>query len=505
MEARPNEHVWKERLMRRLGFIAASIVLSLGADSARSQSAPAAPVPADWGVALREDARAFHDIIADSHPGPVDPMNPGFGDLLERGLRIAVSRAETADSYEDWYFALQEYAASFDDGHLSLSDHAPMGHTWRANWPGFLTALRNDAHEVVFSRDPNAPPVGATLASCDGRPANAFAADFVGRSAGRWNLRSRRAAYSTTLFVDQMNPYVRRPSSCVFRVNGVEKSFELAWRDLPNSVRDEGFAAGRSVRHTPPIGLRPFGEAGQWIGLASFEGDPASPAGRQLTALQAEVTAKAAAIRAAPRVVFDLRGNNGGSSRWINALAKTLWGEAHVNAKAPVSEGVDWRPSNKNLATIEGYKATLGEQPGAVRSLTEIAMGMRQARAAGRSLWRQGGGGHSAKAPEIPAPSAMTGRVYVLTDYGCASACLDAVDLLKALGAVHVGQETSADSFYMDVRGERLPSGRVKAYVPMKVYRGRARGNNESIVPVHTWTGALADTAGLERWILRLK
>ena len=35
----------------------------------------------------------------------------------------------------------------------------------------------------------------------------------------------------------------------------------------------------------------------------------------------------------------------------------------------------------------------------------------------------------------------------------------------------------------------------------MKVYRGRARGNNETWVPAHVWTGDLSDTAGIEAWI----
>jgi hypothetical protein len=38
----------------------------------------------------------------------------------------------------------------------------------------------------------------------------------------------------------------------------------------------------------------------------------------------------------------------------------------------------------------------------------------------------------------------------------------------------------------------------------MKVYRGRARGNNETAMPAHEWTGALADTAGIEAWIAGL-
>ncbi|MNU05971.1 hypothetical protein D3C72_2509770 [compost metagenome] len=60
-----------------------------------------------------------------------------------------------------------------------------MGHVWRTAWPGFLTSDRDGLDTVVFNRDPAAPPVGATLVSCDGRSAEAYAAEFVGKGVGR--------------------------------------------------------------------------------------------------------------------------------------------------------------------------------------------------------------------------------------------------------------------------------------------------------------------------------
>ncbi|MBF0665282.1 MAG: hypothetical protein IR159_07025, partial [Brevundimonas sp.] len=115
--------------MKPAAAVAAALLLAASAASA--QETPVA-APADWGQALRDDARAFHDIIADSHPGPADVENPGFNARLDAGLALALERAETADSYEHWYFAMQTFVASFDDGHLGLRDWAAMGHRWTA-------------------------------------------------------------------------------------------------------------------------------------------------------------------------------------------------------------------------------------------------------------------------------------------------------------------------------------------------------------------------------------
>lgn len=486
--------------LTKIPAVMAALLTAAMAVPALAEDKPAPlPAPADWGKALAEDAQAFHDLIADSHPGPVDAENSAFKPLLQRGLRTALARAKTADSYEDWYFAMQEYAASFDDGHLGLFNYAPMGHSWRAEWPGFLTGWRDDADTVVFNRDPAAPPVGARLISCDGRPADAFAAGFVGKGAGRWMLRSRRIAYANTLFVDQANPYVTRPSRCDFQVEGVRKSYNLVWRDLPNAVRDEGFSAGRSPRASAPIGLNTY-PAGYWIGLGTFNSNANSVDGKALTALQAEVTEKADALRSANSVVFDLRGNNGGSSAWIYAMARSLWGDDWVTLKSPRSKGVDWRASEGNLAEIRSFRGQVGDNPQVLAWVDAIDAGLTKARKEGRILWSQRDEDDEIVLPK-DATTGMKSRAYVLTDYGCASACLDAVDLLKALGAVQVGQETSADTLYMDVREQMLPSGRVGAVVPMKVYRGRARGNNVTAVPAHEWTGALGDSDGLKAWV----
>lgn len=478
--------------------VAAALFALAGAASAEDR--PPVPAPADWGRALAEDAQAFHDLIADSHPGPVDKANPAFRVLLERGLATALKRARTADSYEDWYFALQAYAASFDDGHLSLHDAAPMGQVWRSDWPGFLTTRKDDAYVVAFNRDPAAPPVGAILKGCDGRSADAFAADFVGRNAGRWMLTSRRAIYAPTLFVDQHNPYARRPKACVFDIAGRTRRYPLTWRGLPDDVRGEGFTAASAPRHRAPIESRTFA-GGRWIGLGSFEGNPEGRFGAKLVALKATVETSAEAIRGAPAVVFDLRGNGGGSSGWIYSLARTLWGEAWVAARQPENDAVEWRASRGNLDLIRGYKTQMGSDPEVQAWLSAVETGLAGAMARGEATWLDAASDTPPNA-DGPAPiNLMKARAYVLTDAYCASACLDAVDLLKALGATQVGAETSADTLYMEVRDVVLPSGRMTAAIPIKVYRGRPRGSNETAKPDRVWTGRMDDTDGLERWV----
>ncbi|HEY9133536.1 MAG TPA: hypothetical protein VIM98_17395, partial [Dyella sp.] len=78
-------------------------------------------------------------------------------------------------------------------------------------------------------------------------------------------------------------------------------------------------------------------------------------------------------------------------------------------------------------------------------------------------------------------------------------------DLWLALGAIQVGEETSADTLYMDIRQDTLPSGIGQLALAMKVYRGRPRGNNVPLHPTFVFPGAMSDTGALEKWIGTLR
>jgi len=134
------------------------------------------------------------------------------------------------------------------------------------------------------------------------------------------------------------------------------------------------------------------------------------------------------------------------------------------------------------------------------------AASMARALAAGKPLWREEESAKSAPPAGTRAPAnPVAGRVFLLTDAGCGSACLDFADMVRAMpGARHVGRTTAADSVYMEARVLALPSGVANLFFPTKVYRNRPRGNNQPYVPHDVWTGDIGDTAALQRWILSL-
>jgi hypothetical protein len=477
-----------------------------------SCAAAGQPAPqTDWAALLRQDAQALHDVYLRDHPGPVDEQNASFREWLERGFAQAMGRVPTAQSQGAYWWAMREYVAGFNDGHVFI-EQTEVSPRLALSWPGFLTREVNGSHIVATRLDEAAAPaLGSSLVSCDGIAAAQLSADLVGRFRGRWNLASQHEAHGWRLFLDGGNPYVRRPTRCLFRDGARERSFELKWAPLTQQELDRR-AGALMPAATPRVELRPFGRSGFWLALGSFSSDSGSEPFRALDALVESLNRERARLAAADVIVLDVRGNGGGSSAWGDRIAAAIWGEQNARAAKPQSMAVDWRSSEPNAAAIEAFGSQAGGR--ARMWASHVASGIRRALRERRPLWREtpvlGGflgrliGGGSQTRSIDPQRFHTRARVYALTDSGCASACLDAMDVWTRLGAVPIGRETSADSLYMEIRREALPAGLSVVSVPMKVYRGRPRQANQPFRPVHGFAGDMTDQAALEAWIARL-
>jgi hypothetical protein len=79
------------------------------------------------------------------------------------------------------------------------------------------------------------------------------------------------------------------------------------------------------------------------------------------------------------------------------------------------------------------------------------------------------------------------------------------MDVWTRAGAIPIGRETAADSLYMEIRKQTLPSGLAAVSVPMKVYRGRPRGLNVSYKPVQVFSGDIRDQEVVDAWVASLR
>ena len=458
-----------------------------------------------WRDLTLADVEAAHGIISRNHPAASTvAQDSAFRSALQRAHVAAQLRARQVSSYEGWLATLRAFAVAFDDPHISLQTRLSLG---SVRWPGFVVARRGDS-TIVSSRDTtdaDTPAVGARLVSCDGVTTDQYSRARVGVFRGTWDVPSQRVRNTPFLLVDDGNPFLPAARECVVSENGRARTLTLRWRTIQSSALQE------RLRDASPVGAAGFDvrqvNEGWWIGLQSLSN-------RAQTVIDS-VSAHVDAIRAAPWVVVDVRGNGGGNSEWARRLAVVLMGEARTDAAMRAGErsmtgplcGSSWRASADVEQTLDGYIRDMGPRLGEAsiaqwrREIDSIRVARRQGRElapAPRACSPPG----TSETASLP-PSLLKGRLVLLTDHACFSSCLLLAPLFRLAGALHVGEGTDFSTRYMEVRGFPLPSGLATFATLQKAAFGMpARlGPFEPELP---FAGRIDDTLALESWIARI-
>lgn len=490
-----------------LGMMLTLAALAQGQSSHVEAGISAEPGTAqNWSALAATDLNFIHESLGANHPGPVDNENPGFLHWYEDGYGQALALADQAQDYAGYYYSIQHYLTGFQDGHLWALESPFRDERIGWSWPGFVLAYKDGEFEV--SANPHGSPdvlrQGDRLISCDNRSAASLADEKLRGYTGLWSVAGARPALAPYLLSDSGNPFVDRPDVCRFETQSGVRSVHLDWREISGEELRSQFTQAQQ-RFVPELGIRNFGDDAIWIGLPSFDGAHESTADG-LRSMISELESNADAYRRANVIVFDVRGNRGGSSSYGHSIASAIWGEEYIDFVAPQADYVEWRASDENINFIADNQLadTLQEYgPDHEYAVYYRALinGMRQS-------MERGGDYHSTNfAEDRPdrTPETVIAQIYLLTDSYCASACLGFVDILRAIPQVdHLGLETNADAVYIDIAEIALPSGLGNLTYPMKVYRGRPRGHNQSYQPHQVWHGGMTDTAAIESWVLNL-
>jgi hypothetical protein len=443
-----------------------------------------------------EDLLAARNLLLESHPGAVaEAADAPFRRQLQSGFDQALAIAREARTYGAYRAALQRFAAGFDDPHIST---AALVQTNRS-WPGFVVALQSDGWRVIARAADDAPPVGATLLSCDGRTPDALAQERLALFIGSWKARAERIKQSTWLLQDVGNPLQPRLARCDLSDDHGRRTYELRWRSVAPADVGRHIASARAFP-SEEVAIRPF-ERGFWIRVGT-SGGAAIP-------LVAEADKQKAQLRAAPFVVLDLRGNAGGTSYITDELAKSIYGAERVaEARRPRRmegpETIVWRASAPSLETVEAYiqrgARFLAPEHPILLGLHAQREALREAVSSGSSLARAPAEVRRGQTKDQPDSVRRPPQVILISDRHCFSSCLLGVQVFRALGALHVGEETRANTRYSDLRTVELPSG-LSNFSTMQSFSTWLPKEVGPFEPTRRFGGNLADDATVQAWV----
>jgi hypothetical protein len=495
---------------RALAAAACSVALTAAAQAPALNDSAASMEPADtaWSAIFRADLDSLRAFISANHPGSVDSRNSNFARTLASAYDEAVRDTSRITSYTSYAIALARFGNRFEDAHLAIAATRPLGEIREA---GIYPVYRGAGFMVaeVDARYGKLAPVllNATVLGCGPLDVRQIFSTRVLPWRGRQSVEADWYRWAPLLFTDYGPPMPPGPQSCRFAIGDRIVELPLQWRRTQASiVRDKQLALTRMPERHLSVERKDEGRT-IWVNVPTFAANSEAEISQMLALLDSLRTV----LKTSPKrslLVIDLRGNEGGSSRWGTDIVRILFGDPWTRrAQAWLADGVftEWRVSSFNMQALDNVFQQVESRHGAesadAKRMRALRDSMTAALERGDSLY-----GETQRRRNIKKPGATRVRssIVVLTSASCFSACLDFLDLMLLHPAVvHAGQTTGVDTHYMENWGMQLASGLASIGYPMNVYRNRRRGHNAAYVPKAPYEHDIRDTRTLEAWIVR--
>jgi hypothetical protein len=471
----------------KLGFVFACAILAF------SQPAGAQGEAERWHELTRGDVEAAYQQLIEDHPALSTSINDAeLRARLEAGRSLALERAAQVSSIEGYAATMGGLANVVGDKHVWSRVAEPAR---SVRWAGIMTARHGERFVVLEHDDAGegASLVGATLVSCDGVTAEEFAAAKLGGFRAVWSVEAQRIQSAPFLLVDDGNPFVLRPRTCIFERGGERTEHALVWREIARNDLAPHIRRAQN-RGAPGHGVQAF-DGGIWISLQTLNDEA--------VAVVAAARQSQSRLRAAPIIVVDMRGNGGGSSSYGDQLARVLFGDARFNHVVRGDGGcnVVWRVSPRNVAQMRSYQERFRESnPSFASEMRRAVQRAERTQAAGREFTGPTECPNARAASGAPPAQTATGRIVLVTDNACFSSCLLVADNFRRLGALHVGQATDAATHYFEVREDLLPSG-LSFFSTLQAFSPGSPAQLGPFAPDAAYDSDMADTVALEGWI----
>ncbi|MCC7197882.1 MAG: hypothetical protein IT483_00070 [Gammaproteobacteria bacterium] len=482
--------------MRNALLITALLLGLAAATSSSAQSAPAAAPPAaaqagPWRELLAADLAFVRSTLETRYIYAVYPGAIDWEAVHGPALARATEAAAQVKDFAGYRSVLSQYVSAFRDPHLRLNFGIQVS---RYQWPGLALRYRDGRYLVGTSRLAGVTQ-GAEITACDGTQMDQWIDELAALDIGVPGVESTRASLAGRLLVDAGNPFYRRPAHCT--IGGVETT--LAWTPISAEAWAAATAPSTEIRDVA-TGLSSFGSNGEWIRLPAM-----TPRSKADADLYHEVIRQAQGLRKRDVIVFDVRGNGGGSYNWFMAILNALYG--HDYASYYARERLRITPVFV-AATFKAPPKDAPPDPFATPADTDLDSVIDDVRQVtlpnGHDVTVMGTSDEARRARPAGGPPAnpVSARVYVLTDYGCGSSCMSFVDeMLQFPGVRQVGLPTGVDMRSGSPLPYPLPSTTATLLVPSMVRENRVRGENVPWLPSSRFHGDIADTAALQRWI----
>jgi hypothetical protein len=446
-----------------------------------------------WQSLYKKDLKAAHDILKDNHPGFYDNHNAEFKTWLLEGYQQALAKSPQVASFADYVYGLRFFTTGFKDSHVRVKCTSNTA-SLLCEWPGFgigykigyRTGFGEDSEQqaedfLVGASESSEIPMGARLIACDGESPRAWLEKNICPYIDSRNIDASWVVLAPYLSLWPDTVFIKKPTTYVFEINGKQKEVRPTWK----KIEAADYSSKVLKKSSTPVlaSIQEKGDRQVWITLPSFYPQHST----EEDALK-KVIDSVEKYKNYDVIVFDLRGNGGGNSRYGTLILEKLYGQEYCNAcfkKLHAPQYVEWRASQENIEYLKIFLVTLEQKFGkeGAAGFALVVFEMEKNLAVGNPFYRAMS--DSVEATDYLVPqNPLHARVILITDTTCASSSLVFIDEIRAVDIPYqIGLPTNVDTEYLECRDVTLPSGLATLHFPIKVFRNRGRKPNEPYLP----------------------
>ena len=444
----------------------------------------------------QKDLEAFRKLLKDDSAIYANNADLSFKIWYKKGYEDTLKLIDFLGDRDDCYYAMKHYVNGFDHSHINLRGYISLP---TEQYPGLLSSIstQDNRHYIIYKNSDlrflNEVQVGDELTHINNIKISEYYDDYLmSFYTSDKSILALKSASIYALIVDG-NRFKPVPRNVSLKRGDKIIQLDLKYMELSG---DALFAAKKIKQPEYSEGFKvEMVSKGIWIKIPSFF--PNRQESVYFTGMLSTLKNK---LAKEDYILFDMRGNRGGASKWSRPILRNLWGDEKIKSlgkKHVYNE--DWekklRISKENFASFRSYFGA-----SAAKFYTKS---MRKGHKFFLKKWSIYRDNDHLYTNNDSSP--FRAKIYVLTDHFCHSTCWNFVkEITQMPGVVHIGQDTTIQSVYSFSKKVKSPSEQFDFFFPTQIRVKPSYNLGESISPLVKYEGDIKDEVKVIDWVLSI-
>lgn len=395
---------------------------------------------------------------------------------------------------DDCHFVLNYYVNGFHDNNIRLRSYVRLPEEL---YPGILSALKGNKHEVIY-KNPSIKylskvKVGDQISRINDVQIDKYYKEYLLPFYASTNSKIDLTKASLYALIVDGNDFIPTPRTLsLINHKGEAYKLELQY----TKMNSEANKRVNRVRNPENKKFRvDLFSGGVWIRIPSFY-----PTEEEEVYFRGMLASLQELGNKQEYIIFDMRGNRGGSTGWERPILRNLCGDNFIKSLGNKHDyNSKWekriRVSKKNLAYFKQFytNAQIKEFAGKLAKREDFYNIKWDIYSETDNLFTNN---ENAK---------IRAKIFVLTDNFCTGTCwLFVREMLQIPGITHIGQTTAIQKPFTKPQTIRLPSERFDFFVPIQEHIFPATNHGKPFIPSIIFEGDINNDSRVADWIIEL-